>query len=134
MSSLYRPLSQVRHPWIPLTVPTPKNTVISPDFLVWKLCLSTKFPQKEITRNYSIFRSARFCLIKRNSQIYLVTFSLFKGLYIEQSLLVVHGAMFCIQMTLSSLYIKLKKQRLQIVPIASSPYDFLHQKLTEIEM
>ena len=25
-----------------------KNTVISPDFLVWKLCLFTKFPHHEI--------------------------------------------------------------------------------------
>ena len=47
---------------------TAKNTVISPDSLVWKfcgnssktmwkLCLSTKFPHQEIKWNYSIFRS-----------------------------------------------------------------------------
>ena len=36
---------------------TAKNTVISPDFLVWKLSLSTKFPHQGIRRNYSIPRS-----------------------------------------------------------------------------
>ena len=49
---------------------TAKNTVISPDFLVWefcrqaqflhrmrKLCLSAKFPHQEIRWNYDIFRS-----------------------------------------------------------------------------
>ena len=40
--------------WKPSTA---KNTVISPDFLVRKLCLSTKFPHQEIRWNYSIFRS-----------------------------------------------------------------------------
>ena len=29
-------------------------TVISPNFLVWKLCLSTKFPLQEISWNYGI--------------------------------------------------------------------------------
>ena len=46
---------------------TVKNTVISPNFLVWKfyeslesmrkLCLSTKLPHQEIRRNYGIFCS-----------------------------------------------------------------------------
>ena len=36
---------------------TAKNTVISPDFLVWKLCLSAKLPHQEIRWNYDIFRS-----------------------------------------------------------------------------
>ena len=39
---------------------TAKNTVISPNFLVWKfirkLCLSTKFPHQKIRWNYGIFR------------------------------------------------------------------------------
>ena len=36
---------------------TAKNTVVLPDFLVWKLCLSAKFPHQEIWWNYDIFRS-----------------------------------------------------------------------------
>ena len=36
---------------------TGKNTVISPNFLVWKLCLSAKFPHQEIRWNYGIFTS-----------------------------------------------------------------------------
>ena len=35
---------------------TAKNTVISLDFLVWKLCLSAKLPHQEIKWNYGIFR------------------------------------------------------------------------------
>ena len=54
---------------------TTKNTVISPNFLVWKFCgiavsyspktlrklsLSTKFPHQEIRLDWSIFRSVVF--------------------------------------------------------------------------
>ena len=57
---------------IGLPLNTAKNTVISPDFLVWKicgkgdssetmrkLCLSAKLPHQKIRWNYVIFRSAR---------------------------------------------------------------------------
>ena len=36
------------------------NTLISPNFLVWKLCLSTKFPYQEIRWNYGILRIERY--------------------------------------------------------------------------
>ena len=41
-------------------ISTAKNTVISPDFLVWKLCLFAKFPQQEIRWNYGIFSQWRW--------------------------------------------------------------------------
>ena len=34
------------------------------NFLVWKLCLSTKFPHQEIRWNYGILRSVCNCIIK----------------------------------------------------------------------
>ena len=36
---------------------TAKNTVISPDFLVWKFCGKAQFPHQEIRRNYGSFHS-----------------------------------------------------------------------------
>ena len=36
---------------------TAKNVVISPKFLVWKLCFSTKFPHQEIKWIHNIFGS-----------------------------------------------------------------------------
>ena len=62
--------------WDAQGVNTAKNTVILPDFLVWKFCrkaqfpqpirpklcgncLSAKFPHEEIRWNYGIFRSVR---------------------------------------------------------------------------
>ena len=42
-----------------ITANTAENTLISPDFLetMRKLCLSTKFPHKEMRWNYGIFHS-----------------------------------------------------------------------------
>ena len=58
---------------------TAKNTVISPNFLVWKLCLSTKFLHQEIRWNYGIFHSASFReAVKKNPTS--VSFS-FKTIY-----------------------------------------------------
>ena len=36
---------------------TAKNSVIPPNFLVWKLCGKAQFPQQEIRWNHGIFRS-----------------------------------------------------------------------------
>ena len=41
---------------------TVESIVISPNFLVWKFGLSTKFPHQEIRWNYGILCSAKFCL------------------------------------------------------------------------
>ena len=42
---------------------TAKNTVISPTFLVWKFCGKAQFPHS-FGRNYSILRSAEYCISK----------------------------------------------------------------------
>ena len=39
---------------------TAKNTVISPDFLVWKFCGKAQFPHHKIRSNYGIFRCVLF--------------------------------------------------------------------------
>ena len=40
-----------------LALETAKNTVILPDFLVWKFCGKAQLPHQEIRWNYGIFRS-----------------------------------------------------------------------------
>ena len=42
---------------------TTQNTEHSPNFLVWKLCLSTKFPHQEIKWKFGILHSGREVLI-----------------------------------------------------------------------
>ena len=49
-----------------------ENTVILTNFLVRKLCLSTKFPQQQIRWNYSIFRSVYHCMKLQKIIVFLV--------------------------------------------------------------
>ena len=41
-----------------------KNTIISPNFLVWKFCGKAQFPQQEIRWNYDFFGSVYSLVIK----------------------------------------------------------------------
>ena len=40
-----------------IVIITAQNTKISPNFLVWKLCITTKFPHQGIRSNYDILHS-----------------------------------------------------------------------------
>ena len=48
---------------------TAKNTVISPNFLVWKFCGKAQFSHQEITWNYGILRSVSYTFSFRFTKI-----------------------------------------------------------------
>ena len=50
---------------VSITRHTAKNTVILPNFLVWKFCEKAQFPYQEIRRNYGIFRRGTFFTLWR---------------------------------------------------------------------